>query len=97
MVRMGFATLLGAEPDFQVVAEAEDGAQAVALFREYRPDVTLMDARMPGGGGVQALEQIRTEFPEARVVMLTTYDLEGNHSGQTPVSMLILRAISRVM
>ena len=76
MVRMGLAALLGAEPDFEVVAEAEDAAQAVDAFREHRPDVTLMDARMPGGSGNDALLAIRSEFPSARVIILTTYDLE---------------------
>jgi len=76
MVRMGLATILGVEKDLRVVAEAEDAAQAVAAFREHQPDVTLMDARMPGGSGVEALRVIRTEFPAARVVILTTYDLE---------------------
>ena len=76
MVRMGLAALLGAEPDFEVVAEAEDGTQAVSAFREHRPDVTLMDARMPGGSGNEALVAIRAEFPSARVIILTTYDLE---------------------
>ena len=76
MVRMGFATILAVEKDLKVVAEAEDAAQAVAMYRLHRPDVTLMDARMPGGSGVEAIRQIRAEFPEARVVMLTTYDLE---------------------
>lgn len=76
MIRMGFATLLGAENDFQVVAEAEDMEQAVIAFRKHKPDITLMDARMPGGSGIQALKRIRKEFPDARVIMLTTYDLE---------------------
>jgi DNA-binding NarL/FixJ family response regulator len=76
MVRMGFATILGVEPDFKVVAEAEDAEQAVIAFRQHAPDVTLMDARMPGGSGVDALRRIRTESPEARVIKLTTYDLE---------------------
>ena len=76
MVRMGLATILGVEKDLKVVAEAEDAEQAVAAFREHRPDVTLMDARMPGASGVEALQKIRVEFPEARVIMLTTFDLE---------------------
>lgn len=76
MVRMGFATLLGAEQGFRVVAEAEDADQAVRSFREHRPDVTLLDMRMPGGSGLEALAQIRAEFPAAKVIMLTTYDLE---------------------
>ena len=76
MVRLGFATILGVEKDLKVVAEAEDAEQAVAAFRQHQPDVTLMDGRMPGGSGVEALRRIRAEFPEARVIMLTTYDLE---------------------
>jgi DNA-binding NarL/FixJ family response regulator len=76
MIRMGLATILGVEKDLKVVAEAEDANQAVSMFRQHQPDVTLMDARMPGGSGVEALQRIREEFPEARVVMLTTYDLE---------------------
>lgn len=76
MVRMGLATILGVEPDLKVVAEAEDGQQAVAMFREHEPDITLMDARMPGSNGVEAVARIRAEFPSARVIMLTTFDLE---------------------
>lgn len=76
VVRMGLAAVLALESDFEVVAEAEDGEQALARFRKHRPDVTLMDARMPGGGGIEALRAIRAEFPEAHIVMLTTYDLE---------------------
>ena len=76
MVRMGVATLLGVEKDLLVVAEAEDGQGAVRAFREHRPDVTLLDARMPGGGGLEALAEIRAEFPEACVVILTTHDLD---------------------
>jgi two-component system, NarL family, response regulator len=76
MVRMGLAALLGAERDLQIVAEAEDAAQALSAFRDHRPDVTLMDARMPGGSGISALADIRAEFPAARVIILTTYNLE---------------------
>lgn len=76
IVRMGFATLLGAESDFQIVAEAEDATQAMAAFRRCQPDVTLMDVRMPGGSGLFALTEIRKEFPGARVIILTTYGLE---------------------
>jgi two-component system NarL family response regulator len=76
MVRMGLATILGVEKDLKIVAEAEDAEQAVAKFRQHQPDVTLMDSRMPGGSGIEALQRIRQEFPEARVVMLTTFDLE---------------------
>lgn len=77
MVRMGFATLLRAEPDFEVIAEAEDADEALTLFRSKQPDVTLMDVRMPGTSGLTALGRIRMEFPSARIIMLTTYDLES--------------------
>ena len=76
MVRMGLVTILGVEKDLKIVAEAEDAEQAVIKFRQHQPDVTLMDSRMPGGNGVEALQRIRQEFPEARIVMLTTFDLE---------------------
>ena len=76
VVRSGLAMLIGQEEDFAVVGEADDAEQAVASFRKHRPDVTLMDVRMPGADGIEALRRIRVEFPEARVVMLTTYDLD---------------------
>lgn len=76
VVRMGLASVLSLEKDLQVVAEADDGESAVTLFRELHPDVTLMDVRMPGIGGVAAVRRIHAEFPDARIVMLTTYDTE---------------------
>jgi len=76
MVRMGLASLLAMEADMEVVAEGEDLEQAVAAFRQFRPDVTLMDARMPGGSGLDALVQIRAVEQDARVVILSTFDLE---------------------
>ena len=81
VVRMGLVALLNRRTDFEVVAEAEDGAEAVERFREYRPDVCLMDIRMPKLTGVQALAAIRAEFPEARVIMLTTYDGDSDIRG----------------
>lgn len=76
MVRMGMASLLAMEPDMRVVGEAEDLDQAVAAFSKHRPDVTLMDVRMPAGSGLEALARIKAIDPAARVVMLSTYDLE---------------------
>ncbi|MHA3774137.1 response regulator [Verrucomicrobiota bacterium sgz303538] len=76
VVRSGLAILMGLEEDFEVVGEAEDAEQAIARFRKHTPDVTLMDVRMAGVDGIEALRRIRSEFPDARVVMLTTYDLD---------------------
>jgi DNA-binding NarL/FixJ family response regulator len=70
-VRMGLTSSLNGEADMLVVAEADNGAQAIKLFREHRPDVVLMDGRLPGMSGVETLATIRGEFPGARVLMLS--------------------------
>ena len=72
--REGLRTIIGLEPDMILVAHAANAAQAVAGFRAHRPDVTLMDVRLPGSNGVDILIAIRGEFPQARVIMLTTSD-----------------------
>jgi DNA-binding NarL/FixJ family response regulator len=74
MVRAGLAAVIGAESDMEFVGEAATGQEAVALYREHRPDVVLMDLRMPGGDGLTATRAILGEFPAARIVVLTTYD-----------------------
>jgi signal transduction histidine kinase len=73
IVRQGIATLLSVEPDMALVAEASNGREAIQQFRVHRPDVTLMDLQMPGMGGLDAIGAIRAEFPEARIIVLTTY------------------------
>ena len=73
IVRQGIATLLSVEPDMALVAEASNGREAIQLFRAYRPDITLMDLQMPGMGGLDAIGAIRAEFPDARIIVLTTY------------------------
>src|SRR5208283_4380434 len=65
LLRQGIAALVSAEQDMQVVAEASDGEEAVAQFRLYRPDVTLMDLQMPKMNGAEAISRIRSEFPDA--------------------------------
>jgi DNA-binding NarL/FixJ family response regulator len=72
--REGLRTIIGLEPDMVLVAHAANGVQAIAEFRAHRPDVTLMDVRLPGSNGVDILIAIRGEFPQARVIMLTTSD-----------------------
>lgn len=74
IVRRGFVALLQMMGDVEVVAEASDGTEAVALFPKYQPDVTLMDLRLPKMGGVEAITTIRSKFPEARIIVLTTFD-----------------------
>lgn len=73
IVRSGLVSLLHSEPDMQVVAEAADGAQVVELFRQHRPDVALLDLRMPVRSGDQTIELIRREFPDARFLVLTAF------------------------
>lgn len=74
VVREGLAGMIAAEPDMLVVAEAADGRAALDSFRRHRPDVTLMDLKLPGIGGVEATRDICAEFRSARVLVLTTYD-----------------------
>jgi DNA-binding NarL/FixJ family response regulator len=73
LLREGIASLLGSEPDMQVVAEATTGREAIEQFRKHRPDVTLMDLQMPGMSGIDAIAAICGEFSGARIVVLTTY------------------------
>ncbi|HYO82894.1 MAG TPA: response regulator transcription factor [Bryobacteraceae bacterium] len=73
LVREGIAALLSGQPDIELVAEAASGSEAIEHFRRYRPDVTLMDLQMPDMSGVDAIIAIRSEDPDARVVVLTTY------------------------
>jgi DNA-binding NarL/FixJ family response regulator len=74
ILREGVAAVLQRQEDIHLVGEAEDGAQAIERFRELRPDVVLMDLQMPGKSGLEAIQAIRAEAPEARIVVLTTYD-----------------------
>jgi len=73
LLREGIAALVKAEADMSIVAEACDGAEGIEKFRLQRPDVTLMDLEMPSLNGIEAIKQIRSEFPEARIIVLTTY------------------------
>ncbi len=74
LVRHGLAAIINMEEDTQVVGEAGDGEEAIALWRELRPDVVLMDLRMPKVEGVEAIKRIRAEDPRAGIIVLTTFD-----------------------
>jgi len=103
-VRAGLAAVILAESDLAVVAQAENGDQAVGLYREHQPDVVLMDLRMPVLGGVEAIQQITDEFPDARVLALTTYQgdadvrraLDAGARGYLLKHMLMTEVISAI-
>jgi DNA-binding NarL/FixJ family response regulator len=73
LLRQGITTIVSDQPDIRVVAEASNGREAIEQFRAHRPDVTLMDLQMPQLNGIDAMIAIRNEFPEARIIVLTTY------------------------
>ena len=73
LVRQGISVLIGAEPDMTLVAEASNGREAIQKFRAHRPDVTLMDLQMPEMNGLDAITAIRGEFPDSKIIVLTTY------------------------
>lgn len=73
LLREGLATMIGSQTDMALVAEAGTGKEGVALFRDHRPDITLMDLRLTDISGIDAIKLIRSEFPNARIIVLTTY------------------------
>lgn len=74
LLREGIATVINSQPDMQMIAQASHAQEAMTLFRKHKPDVTLMDLRLPGMSGIDAMIALRKEFPEARVIILTTFD-----------------------
>ena len=76
--REGLSTIIGSQPDMLLVAQATDAAEAIEQFRKHRPDITLMDLRLPGSDGTDALIAIRGEFRDARIIILTTSDSDGD-------------------
>jgi DNA-binding NarL/FixJ family response regulator len=75
--RAGLSTVIGSQPDMCLIAQAANAVEAIAEFRRHRPDITLMDLRLPGANGTDTLIALRGEFPHARVIMLTTSDSGG--------------------
>src|SRR5262245_56063437 len=74
LLREGIAAIINNQPDMEMVAQAATGKEAIQLFKQHRPDVTLMDIRLPDISGIDALIAIRTDFPQARIIMLTTFE-----------------------
>ena len=72
----GIASVINAQPDMHVVAQVSTGREAIEHFRKYRPEVTLQDLRLPDVNGIDAMIAIRSEFPEARIVMLSTFEAD---------------------
>jgi DNA-binding NarL/FixJ family response regulator len=97
MLREGIAAVIDGEADMQVVAHAGNGAQAIERFREHLPDITLMDIAMPEMDGVEATEAIRAQWPQARIVMLTTYsgDVKALRALKAGASGYLLKSLIR--
>ena len=74
LLREGIGALVNNQPDMEMIGEASTGGEAIQLFKQHRPDVTLLDLRLPDMSGIDTLIAIRTEFPEARIIMLTTFE-----------------------
>jgi len=97
ILREGIAAILGAEPDFELVGEANNGREAVDQFRTHRPDVTLMDLQMPQMNGIDAILAIRREFSDARIIVLTTYsgDAQAVRAFEAGASGYLLKSMLR--
>ena len=77
-MREGIAMVINSQLDMLMVAQASNGREAIEFFREHKPDVTLMDLRLPDIGGIDAVVAIRTEFPDARIIILTSFDSDND-------------------
>ncbi len=97
LMRDGIAFALQQESDIELVAQAENGTNAVKAFREYLPDVTLMDLQMPEMDGIEAMSEILAEFPKARIVMLTTYsgDIQASRALKLGAMGYLLKGLLR--
>ena len=97
IVLAGLTTLLGLEPDLEIVATAESGEEAISRYRTHQPDVALIDLRMPGIDGVETARRIIAEFPQARVLILTTFESEEDihRALQTGVGGYLLKESKR--
>jgi len=94
LLREGIAALIGNQPDMELIGEAASGTEAIQEFRKHQPDVTLMDLRLPDMSGIDAMIAIRAEFPNARIVMLTTFegDIQIQRALQTGARAYLLKS-----
>jgi len=94
LLREGVAALIGNQPDMELIGEAASGTEAIQEFRKHQPDVTLMDLRLPDMSGIDAMIAIRAEFPNARIVMLTTFegDIQIQRALQTGARAYLLKS-----
>ena len=92
MFREGLAMMLATQPDMNLVAQACNGREAVQQFRQHHPDITLMDLQMPVMNGLDAMAAIRSEFPEAKIIMLTTYESDFQNAVKMGARGYLLKA-----
>src|SRR5215467_1352586 len=97
LLRDGIASLIATQSDMKIVGEASNGTEAVELFRKLRPDITLMDVQMPEIDGIEALITIRNEFPDARVIVLTTFkgDVQAMRALKAGAQAYLLKSLLR--
>lgn len=95
LLREGIAAIINHQPDMLLVSQASGGKDAIQQYREHRPDVTLMDLRMPDLNGIDALLAIRAEFPDARIIILTTFenDVESRRALQAGACGYLLKSV----
>jgi DNA-binding NarL/FixJ family response regulator len=92
MFREGLAEILATQPDMSLVAQAKNGTEAIQRFRQHRPDITLMDLQMPEMNGLDAMVVIRREFPDAKIIILTTYASEAEGAMKLGARAYLLKA-----
>jgi len=97
LLREGIAALIADQPDMQIVAEASNGREAIEQFRIHKPDVTLMDLQMPEMSGIDAMIAVRSEFPQARFIVLTTYsgDVQVSRALKAGARAFLLKSLLR--
>ena len=97
ILREGIAALIGSQPDMELVGEATNGREAIELFRAHRPDITLMDLQLPEMSGIDAISAIKVDFPEARIIILTTHtgDVQVSRALKTGARAYLLKGLLR--